>query len=119
LEAAALVENVVVASLVDIGLMKLDALISRGSRKDFYDLYYIAQQIPLSDLLKLGPTKYPYARDFELMAVESLVLFENADRERQPQLFTDLAWSQVRQFFMEQARQLGQSWFDNPLDPSD
>jgi hypothetical protein len=53
------------------------------------------------------------------MAVESLVLFENADRERQPQLFTDLAWSQVRQFFMEQARQLGQSWFDNPLDPSD
>jgi predicted nucleotidyltransferase component of viral defense system len=31
-------ENVVIAAIKDIGLMKLDAIISRGSRKDFYDL---------------------------------------------------------------------------------
>ncbi len=39
------VENMALASIVDIGLMKLDALIRRGSRKDFYDLYFIAQQV--------------------------------------------------------------------------
>ncbi|MFQ5436433.1 MAG: nucleotidyl transferase AbiEii/AbiGii toxin family protein, partial [Anaerolineae bacterium] len=74
LEATGEVENVAVASIIDIGLMKLDALISRGSRKDFYDLHQIAQQISLSELLALGKKKYPYARDFELMAVESLVM---------------------------------------------
>jgi hypothetical protein len=42
LEQTDYVENVALAAVVDIGLMKLDALISRGSRKDFYELYFIA-----------------------------------------------------------------------------
>ncbi|GAG28454.1 unnamed protein product, partial [marine sediment metagenome] len=36
LEPTDSVEGVAVASLVDVGLMKLDALIGRGSRRDFY-----------------------------------------------------------------------------------
>jgi len=99
-----------VASVVDVGLMKLDALISRGSRKDFYDLYVIARQISIPDLLALGKAKYPYARDFELMAVESLVWFENADRDL-PDLLIDLPWEQVRKFFIAKARALGETWF--------
>ena len=51
--------------------MKLDALVTRGSRKDFYDLYAIVQQISIRSLLDLGRTKYPRVRDFGLMAVES------------------------------------------------
>jgi hypothetical protein len=104
-------EGVAIAALLDVGMMKLDALISRGSRKDFYDLYFIAQHISIRDLLALGRTKYPYARDFELMAVESLVLFENADRDVQPNLLINVPWEQVRQFFTIQAQALGQSWF--------
>jgi hypothetical protein len=111
-------EQVTLAALVDIGLMKLDALISRGSRKDFYDLYFIAQHISLPTLLQLGQTKYPYARDFELMAVESLVLFENADRDIEPTLLVEVAWAEVRQFFIEQAQALGQSWF-GPTEAAD
>ncbi len=111
LEPTDSVEQVAVASVVDVGLMKLDALISRGSRKDFYDLYVIARQISIPDLLALGKAKYPYARDFELMAVESLILFENADRDLQPDLLIDLSWEQVRKFFIAQARALGETWF--------
>ncbi|MEK7786770.1 MAG: nucleotidyl transferase AbiEii/AbiGii toxin family protein [Chloroflexota bacterium] len=105
------VEGVEVASTIDVGLMKLDALISRGSRKDFYDLYVVAQQTPLPELLALAQKKYPYARDFELMAIESLVQFENADRDLQPELLISLPWEQIRQFFIEQAQTLGRSWF--------
>lgn len=107
------VEGVSIAGIVDIGLMKLDALISRGSRKDFYDLYFILQQVPLDELLILGRTKYPYARDFELMAIESLVLFDNADRDVQPQLFTDIAWDHVKQFFIAEAQSLSQEWLNS------
>ncbi len=106
------VEGVTIAGIVDIGLMKLDALISRGSRKDFYDLYFILQQVPLDKLLILGRTKYPYARDFELMAIESLVFFDNADRDVQPQLLIDLAWDQVKQFFIAEAQSLSQAWLN-------
>ncbi|GAB4443749.1 MAG: nucleotidyl transferase AbiEii/AbiGii toxin family protein [Anaerolineae bacterium] len=105
------VEQVALASVVDIGLMKLDALISRGSRKDFYDLYFIAQQVSIPSLLAMAETKYPYARDFPLMAVEGLVFFDNADRDFQPVMLVDVAWEEVRQFFIQQAQDLAQSWF--------
>jgi hypothetical protein len=45
------------------------------------------------------------------MVVESLVLFENADRDLQPDLLIDLPWEHVRQFFIVQAQTLGQTWF--------
>lgn len=47
-------ENILLASLSDIGLMKCDALISRGSRKNFYDLFFITRSFPFDALLKLG-----------------------------------------------------------------
>ena len=36
-----IVDQVRLASVLDIGLMKLDALLARASRKDFHDLYAI------------------------------------------------------------------------------
>jgi hypothetical protein len=67
--------------------------------------------MPLADLLALGPAKYAHARDFEMMAVESLVLFDNADRDVQPDMIVDAPWEQVKQFFVAQARNLGRDWF--------
>jgi hypothetical protein len=52
------------------------------------------------------------------MAVESLVLFENADRDIEPTLLVEVAWAEVRQFFIEQAQALGQSWF-GPTEAAD
>ena len=63
----------------------------------------------------MAGNKYPYVRDFELMVIESLVLFDNADRDVQPDLLIDLPWEQVRQFFVDLARDFGESWFgDQP-----
>jgi len=98
------------ASIVDVGLMKLDALITRGSRKDFYDLYFVSQHIPIARLLHLARSKYPYAKDFDLMAIESMVLFDNAERDHQPDLLTVAPWDLVRAFFVAQAKLLGETW---------
>ncbi len=111
LEPVQMVENVALAPVLDIGLMKLDALIGRGSCKDFYDLYFISQQSPLTKLLAAGERKYPNVRDFALMAVESLILFDNANRDTQPDLLVDVPWEQVKQFFNEQGKMLGKDWF--------
>jgi len=105
--------GVPVASVVDIGLMKLDALIGRGSRKDFYDLYTISQQISLAELLNLGKTKYADIRDFGLMALESMLMFDNADRDRQPDLLIDIPWQVVRDYFIEESVILGNLWFED------
>lgn len=113
LEPVETVENIHLASLLDIGLMKLDAVIGRGSRKDFYDLYVINQQIPLPEMLRAGERKYPQVRDFPLMALEGLLQFDNADRDLQPEMLADLSWGNVRQFFVDQVKVLGANWFNN------
>lgn len=104
-------ENILLASLNDIGLMKCDALISRGSRKDFYDLFFISKSFPFDALLRLGEKKYPLFRDFPLMVLESMTIFDNADRDVQPDLFDNIPWVQVKQYFLEQASLLSKHWF--------
>lgn len=111
LDSFHLIENVRVASLLDVGLMKLDALIGRGSRKDFYDLYIISHEISFKQLLDAGKSKYPETRDFSMMALESMVLFDNAERDFQPELLIATPWEQVRQYFIDEAKSIGQTWF--------
>jgi hypothetical protein len=45
------------------------------------------------------------------MAVESLLRFENADRDRQPEMLDNTGWAEVRGFFVSEVRRLGRSWF--------
>lgn len=42
----------------DIACMKLDAMASRGSKKDFIDLYFVLKKYTLSELLELFSKKY-------------------------------------------------------------
>jgi len=107
-----IVEGTRLAALEDIGLMKLDAVISRGARKDFYDLFYITQEIPLNALFELAKVKFSVVRDFGMIALEHMVLFDNADRDIQPILRDSLPWDSIKQFFLQQAEQLEKKWFE-------
>ena len=104
-------ENVLLASLKDIGLMKCDALISRGSRKDFYDLYYISRYIEVRQLLQLGEKKYPLFRDFPLMVLESITFFDNADRDVQPELIRLCSMGTGETVFYRTGTPVSDHWF--------
>jgi len=103
-------EGLRLASLEDIALMKLDTLLSRAARKDFYDLYFICQKVPLKGLLNLAPQKYPSVRDFETQVVKRLVYFENAENEADPPLVEPVTWQAVKEYFILQAKEIGQDW---------
>ena len=105
-------EGVPLASLADIGMIKLDALAGRASRKDFCDLYVIAQRIPLPDLLDMAPTKYPWARDFESLVVRYMAYFDRAEQEEPLPLLKAMDWGVVKAFFREQAVALGKIWLE-------
>jgi hypothetical protein len=108
----ALAEGVPLASLTDIGLMKMDAIVTRASRKDFYDLYAIARHIPLRTLLDRAPVKYPSVRDFEAMVVRTMVYFDRADQEEPLPLLQVVDWETMKTFFREQAVALGRKWLE-------
>jgi len=109
-ESLAKADAVSLASMTDIGLMKLDTLLSRASRKDFHDLYAICQRTPLRSLLGAVSLKYSHARDFEAQAVKHLVYFERAEQEAPVPLIEEVDWQTVKNYFERQAKEIGKSW---------
>jgi len=78
--------NLKLASVLDIASMKLIAITSRASNKDYIDLYYLLQDISLKDLLDKTSKKFPEV-DRNLV-LKSLVYF--ADIEIEPILFKNV-----------------------------
>ena len=99
-----------IASLMDIGLMKLDAVAGRGMRKDFYDLYFIARQVSLDELFARSGAKYPHTHGFGMRVLTALVDFEIADQQAEPTMLEPIEWDQVKEFFTAAARRLGREW---------
>lgn len=99
-----------IAGITDIGLMKLDAIAVRANRKDFVDLYFIAQDVSLDWMLALSKTKYPYDRYFATRVVEALIEFEGADAESELNMIVPTDWGTVKRYFVEEAVRLGKEW---------
>ncbi len=94
-----------IASMADIGLMKIGAIIGRGARKDFIDLREICRTIPLASLLKLSFKKFPDAEDFLFQASKALVYFEDAQLSPSPKILRKGAWDEVKAYFVREAPQ--------------
>lgn len=71
--------SVPLASIVDIGCMKLSAITGRGAWKDYVDLYFITNEVPLRDLIEQLPVKLPNLDP--LLALKSLVYFSDLPEE--------------------------------------
>lgn len=72
-------ENLRLASIRDIGCMKLSAITGRASNKDYIDIYYILQNIKLTDLLEKTSEKF-LDLDRNLI-LKSLVYFDDINAE--------------------------------------
>lgn len=70
-KSTVLLENVPLASVEEIGAMKLAAIIDRAARKDMVDLYYILQQVSLEALFQVAAVKYAKVRTFPVSAVRA------------------------------------------------
>jgi hypothetical protein len=96
-----------VASAVDLGLMKLGAIISRGNRRDFVDLYLLCRELPLGTLFGFAEDKFGHVRDFPLQALKGLADLSQIEGEPMPRLAVPLAWSEVEEWLRTQVRELG------------
>lgn len=94
------------ASPIDIGLMKLAAINSRGSRRDFVDIYCLRNIISLEDLLALAPKKYSNRPDFLAIAVRALAYFEDAEQQPMPRMYVNVQWKDVKGYCAAAARNL-------------
>ena len=90
------IENIRMASLEDIAAMKLDAITGRGSKKDFYDLFFLLQHYSIDELFSFYTEKYPHQTTFHV--ARSLTYFDDADIQPNPIVFDKtITWETVKQ----------------------
>jgi hypothetical protein len=92
------------ASREDLVCMKLAAIQQRGLKRDFIDLYYLLQDIPLARAVALYTQKYGATAGGSLFY--ALTYFADADAEPTPRMRTRLSWRTVKAFLTEQAQRV-------------
>lgn len=98
-------EGILLASLADIACMKLDALASRGARRDFIDLYFVLHEpgFSLAKILELFAEKYA-SLDYNLLHIKKgLVYFADAENDSVPRMIKPAVWREVKDFFIAEA----------------
>ena len=86
--------------------MKISAISSRGSKKDFIDLFFVCQQgISLEEMLKLFERKYKDI-DYNMVHIlKSLLYFEDAEKEPMPKMIIPTKWEEVKNFFKKNIKE--------------
>lgn len=102
-------ENLNLASKKDIAAMKIHAVSDRGTKRDFIDLYFLAQEFGLDEIFRFYNDKYGDLEEKAYHLIRSLDYFSDADNEpldKVPKMLQDLSWDLVKKFFSEESLRL-------------
>ena len=93
------------ASLEDIASMKLSAVNSRGTKKDFVDIYFLLKIFNLRDIIALYKKKY-HTEFYEYMLTKSLLWFEDAEADPMPVMVENISWDEVKESIISAVKAL-------------
>ncbi|MBQ3658989.1 MAG: nucleotidyl transferase AbiEii/AbiGii toxin family protein [Bacteroidales bacterium] len=88
-------DNLCIAGIKDIAAMKVTAIIGRGTKKDFIDMYFLLQIFSLKEILDIYLQKYPDGSLF--LALKSLSFFDDAEPDPMPVMYKAVSWDEIKQ----------------------
>ncbi len=98
-------EGIRMLSIEDIAPMKLDAITGRGSKKDFFDLYFLLQRYDIETLFSFYLEKYPHQTTFHV--ARSLSYFVDAESSPDPMVFDKkVTWTKVKKAIIKEIQKL-------------
>ncbi|MCK4241215.1 MAG: nucleotidyl transferase AbiEii/AbiGii toxin family protein [Candidatus Atribacteria bacterium] len=101
------IQGINVADLRDIGCMKIDAISSRGMKRDFVDLFFICREvISLKNLLSLFKRKYKSVNYNTMHILKSLVYFEDAENNPMSKMVVSASWQEIKNFFKKEIKKI-------------
>ena len=87
-------DGIILAGIKDIAAMKIAAIVGRGTKKDFIDLFFLLRRFTLKEILDLYMQKFPDGSLF--IAMKSLSYFEDAEPDPMPMMFEPVNWVDVK-----------------------
>jgi hypothetical protein len=106
LEATSTLHGVQVAGLIDIASMKIMAMMQRGAKRGYVDLYWILQNVPFTKVAENMIQRFGANRVNPLVIGKALVFFKDADSDPDPvYLGKHAAWVKMKKYFTDHVQQ--------------
>jgi predicted nucleotidyltransferase component of viral defense system len=104
LEPLEKIEGITFLSAQDIAAMKINAILGRASKKDFWDIYELLQHYKLEEIIDFHMKKYP--NQMLLISIpQALSYFEEAEESADPVSLKGQNWEEIKSFIQEKIRE--------------
>ena len=98
------IDGIRLTDIRDVAPMKLDAVMKRGNKKDFFDMYYLFEQFSPTQIMDWYKAMFKHDTTFHV--VRSLVYFEDAEQTEMPVVFDKkVSWTAVKKHLIEVVRE--------------
>ena len=95
IEEIEIVDNIRIYSNADISAMKIQAILGRAKKKDFWDLYELLQNYSLQQLIDWHKQKYP-SQMLAISIPHAITYFADAEESETPVSFKNQTWEQIK-----------------------
>lgn len=106
-----LFSNILISSLEDIAAMKLAAVMDRGTKKDFIDLYFLSKNnISIDHAFGYYEQKYKTLANNAYSLVKAISYFDDAEETEMPDMLIKISWEEIKDFFRKEAINLAEKY---------
>ena len=95
IEKIVLEDNIRMYSSADISAMKIQAILGRAQKKDFWDLYELLRHYPLQQLMDWHKQKYP-SQMLAISIPNAISYFADAEESETPVSYKGQTWEQIK-----------------------
>ncbi|MBN2863794.1 MAG: nucleotidyl transferase AbiEii/AbiGii toxin family protein [Bacteroidales bacterium] len=103
IEEIEVVDNIRMYSSADISAMKIQAILGRAKKKDFWDLYELLQHYSLQQLIDWHKQKYP-SQMLAISIPHAITYFAEAEESETPISFKNQTWEQIKKEISKSVR---------------
>ncbi len=98
----------------DIAAMKIAAVMDRGTKRDFVDLYELVKQgVSMEDMFTLYNQKYKVLEGNLISILRSLRYFDDAEKGDMPDMIKPISWNEVKKFFIAESMRLAKKYLEH------
>lgn len=98
------VDGVRLYSSPDIAAMKINAILGRGKKKDFWDLAELLLHYKLKELIAFHRQKYP-SQNLLISIPQAITYFDDAEESEEPVSLKGQTWSSVKKIIQKSVRE--------------
>ncbi len=104
---------VAIAQPGDIAAMKLGAIMDRGKKRDFVDLFVLAHRgLPFEAMFTLYDKKYHALENNVFSLLRAMNYFDEADTTDMPEMLIPLSWDEIKKFFTAESMRLARHYLE-------